>query len=538
MIFQELKRKGRNYMKNIKMLDCTLRDGGTVNNFNFGQYYMDVILHGIEESGIEIIETGYIDSENGSDKERTQFSNEQVITKYFIHEKKPGVAYVAMIDYGKFDPKNLMSRSESAIDGIRLAFHKKNRKDILKWGKEILDKGYLLFFQPMTCLRYSDMEMLDLINDVNVFLPEITAFYIVDSFGEMRLNEMNRLANLVDHNLNPNIAMGLHSHNNLQLSYSNAVTLLNFPTNRDLIFDSSIMGMGKGAGNMTTELFAEHLNTYFGKSYKLQSLFEVIDKALNQIRENYFWGYAVEYYLSAANHCTPSYASHFYKKHMLSVEQLADLLGKISDEKKLSFDREYADALYYQYNEKGDGNKISMSHLKKIIEGKKVLLIAPGPSVLDILEDLTVLSEEYNMVTIAVNSYPQIHVNYIFITKLSVYEVVKNSGFDMILTSNVDLRENDSFKVDYNSLNKWSGGVSDNATIMVINLLKKIGAKQIKLAGFDGFSTDVDKNYYTEALKRPVSKEEANYRNSLLKAFIQDARKTIDIEFLTPSIYE
>ena len=247
-------------MRSIKMLDCTLRDGGCVNDFNFGENYMHEILNGLEKARIDIIAMGYIDSEQGSRVGRTKYLNERDIAR-LLEKKNENITYVAMIDYGKYEPELLEQCSGDSIDGIRLAFHKRDRKEAITWGRKILDRGYKLFMQPMTCLRYSDSELLDLIDDVNSQLPETTAFYIVDSFGEMHSDDVSRLAYLIDNNLKSDIAMGLHAHNNLQFSYSNAVTLLDFSMNRELIFDSSILGMGKGAGNMNTELFAEHLNT-------------------------------------------------------------------------------------------------------------------------------------------------------------------------------------------------------------------------------------------------------------------------------------
>ena len=118
-------------MKSLKVLDVTLRDGGCVNNFKFGQTYMEKILAAQEASGVDVIEMGYIDDKNGSECGRTQYINEQVITECILKNKKPGVTYVAMMDYGKFDVDKLQPRTEDSIDGIRMAFHKKNRLDMI-----------------------------------------------------------------------------------------------------------------------------------------------------------------------------------------------------------------------------------------------------------------------------------------------------------------------------------------------------------------------------------------------------------------------
>jgi 4-hydroxy 2-oxovalerate aldolase len=345
---------------------------------------------------VDIVECGYIDEKAGSETERTQYVDEQVITAHFLKEKKPGIQYVAMVDYGKFDVSRLHNRTEKDIDGIRLAFHKKDRLNMIAWGRTIMEKGYKLYIQPMTVMRYTDKELLELIEEVNEKLPDAEAFYIVDSFGEMRANDMIRILNLVDHNLLTGMTLGFHSHNNLQLSYSNAITFINFNTERSLAIDSSIMGMGKGAGNLNTELLAEHLNLYHEKKYEIAPLLEVIDTVINQLHAEFYWGYSVEYYLSSINHCTPSYAGHFYKKHMLSVDQVAELLKQIPEEKKISFDREFADRLYLEYNERKQYNDTDVvRQLKEKFSGKEILLIAPGRHLLDADEPIrTMLAED------------------------------------------------------------------------------------------------------------------------------------------------
>lgn len=525
-------------MRNIKMLDCTLRDGGCVNNFNFGELYMNQILNSIEKSGIEIVELGYIDTKAGSSQGRTQFSNEKVIYQNFLKNKKSGVTYVAMMDYGKFDPDTMEPHSEKSIDGLRLAFHKKNRKDILPVARKILDKGYKLFIQPMTGLRYSDAEMLDLINDVNSYLPETTAFYIVDSFGEMRQNDIERLVSLVDHNLAPQIAMGLHGHNNLQHAYPNAIAMLNFFTERNMIFDASIMGMGKGAGNMTTELFAEHLNLYKGKNYSLAPLLEVIDKVINQIREDYTWGYAIEYYLSAINSCTPSYAGHFYRKHMLSVDQVAELLGMIKEEKKISFDKNYADELYYEYNAKQYDDTATIENLKKSAAEKEVVLVAPGRSAKEKKDEIQKFISENDVISIAVNNLSLVQTEYVFVTKKNVLEEVADCGRKLIVCSNVQGAGANGMVLNYANWTEWAEGKSDNALIILMNVLMAIGVKKVYLAGFDGFTTEVTANYYDAKLMRPVSLEKAELRNKRTKNYLKSIENKVEVEFLTPSLYQ
>lgn len=527
-------------MNSLKVLDVTLRDGGCVNDFNFGQNYMEKILAAQEASGVDIIEMGYIDENKGSASGRTQYINEKVIPECILKHKKPGVTYVAMMDYGKFNVDNLGSKTEDGIDGIRMAFHKKNRKDIIELGRKIIDKGYKFFIQPMITLRYSDAELLELINMVNTELPDAAGFYIVDSFGEMRPNDMNRILNLVDYNLIPTMTLGFHSHNNLQMSYSNAIALLQFPTNRDLMLDSSIMGMGKGAGNLNTELLLEHLNLYYGKDYKIAPLLEVIDKVINQLHSEFYWGYAPEYYLSAANQCTPSYASHFYNKHMLPIDQVGELLAMIAPEKKISFDKNYAEELYRQYNEsKSVDDSAVIEELKKAFEGKKVLLIAPGKSINGASDKIDQIEASDDVVAIGLNTKRSGN-DYLLTTRKEIYDNAVAEGLNLIVCSNVSKGGRGNVKIlNYANWIEVDERTHDSSSVIALNLLKACGVKEILLAGFDGFSANINENYYDQDMRHPVNPEQVERRNSYYKNLIQRVKDSgIRVEFITPSKYE
>lgn len=528
-------------MNSLRVLDVTLRDGGCVNNFNFGQNYMEKILDSQEKSGVEFIELGYIDAKKGSYSGRTQYINERVIQECMLKHKKDGVTYVAMIDYGKFNIDDLADCIPEGIDGIRMAFHKKDRLKVISEGRKIIKKGYQFYIQPMITLRYSDAELLDLIHLVNRELSDAAGFYIVDSFGEMRPNDMNRILNLVDHNLIPSMTLGYHSHNNLQMSYANALALLQFPTNRNLMLDSSIMGMGKGAGNLNTELLLEHLNLFYGKKYKIEPLLEVIDSVINQLHSEFYWGYAVEYYLSAVNHCTPSYASHFYNKHMLPIDEVGEQLRMIAEEKKNSFDQEYAEELYRQYNENKfvDDSRI-VADLKTEFARKRILLVAPGKSVVNAIDEIKMYMKICDVITIGLNPTLGLDFDYYLITKKNIYDHAVANGKKIIVPSNVSRGKYGNEKVlNYRNWIEVDGRTHDSSLVIALNLLKNCNVKEILLAGFDGFTTDINENYHDPNMRSPINFEQVKRKNQYNKKFIEKIRKTgINISFITESLYE
>lgn len=334
--------RSRPKTRKISLLDCTLRDGGIVVNFDYGADRMQRIKETLEASGVEFIECGYIDEKKGSSEGRTCFDNEVSIEKTLLATgKRRGITYVAMIDYGTFDVDKLGVRTESGIDGIRLAFHKEKWQESMEWGKVIISKGYDLYIQPMVSMRYSDEKYRELINTCNTELRGAKGFYVVDSFGQMNNADLIHKLEIADQYVSPNMVIGFHAHNNRQMAYSNALSFVEFNARHDMMLDASIMGMGKGAGNLCTELIAENL-IQEGKAYNSTVIYEAISEYFAGQQKKTPWGYSLDYYLSSLYSCTPSYIKIFTSDERVTTDILVELLKSIPEEKKAACDRTFA----------------------------------------------------------------------------------------------------------------------------------------------------------------------------------------------------
>lgn len=333
-------------MSKIQVLDCTLRDGGYCNNCKFGFDNEKKIVHGLVEANIDIIECGFLMNTVEYDKDFTRFTSLDEVAK-IIPQNKEGKTFVMLTDYGKYCPEDLPEYNGTSVDGLRVAFHKKDRVAALEECKAIKNKGYKVFVQAMVSLSYTDEEFLDLIRRVNELEPY--AFYIVDSFGMMKRKDLIRLFYLVEHNLNENIKIGFHSHNNMQLAYSNAQSLMNLHSDRELIIDASVYGMGRGAGNLNTELFVQYLNDNADSNYDIKPLLSIIDEILNEFYQRNYWGYSLPNYLSAAHNAHPNYAGYLDDKKTLTVENMNEIFDMMDEDKKVSYDKNYIEELYLRY---------------------------------------------------------------------------------------------------------------------------------------------------------------------------------------------
>ena len=242
-------------MGEIRLLDCTLRDGGYINDWKFGKETISGILDRLALAEIDLIECGFI-TEKTVNENYSLFADADVINGY-VKQPSAKSMYVAMIAIGEkeINPELICDAADTIIDGIRITFHPDEIKKAFEWANILKKKGYNVFIQPVGSANYDDELILDIIKKVNQLKP--FAFYIVDTLGAMSENDMMHMLHIIDRNLDENVKLGYHSHNNLQLAFANAQRMMEFGTNRDVIIDCSVYGMGRGAGNLCTELMVD-----------------------------------------------------------------------------------------------------------------------------------------------------------------------------------------------------------------------------------------------------------------------------------------
>ncbi len=521
-------------MNKIKVLDCTLRDGGYVNNWQFGKENIMKILLKLLEANIDIIECGFLTERVTYNEECSKFDTIERVAN-FLPKDLRNSTIVGMINYGEYSLDNLPD--SDGLFGLRVAFHKKDLEAALEYCKGVFDKGYKLFIQPMVSVSYTDIEFLNLIKAVNEIKPY--AFYIVDSFGVMKRNDLMRLYYMVDHNLDEDIFVGYHSHNNMQLSYSNAQALVDMKTQRELIIDASVFGMGRGAGNLNTELFIEYLNDNNDGDYKSKPLLQIIDQVLNNFYLSSYWGYSLPHYVSAVYNCHPNYASYLADKNTLTVEDISNILGGMTENKKNNFDKVYIDNLYcnYQSHKISDGAVIDM--LAAVFKDKTVIAIAPGSSIKQESEIINNKASETDVITVVVNFKPEkLNYDYVFISNLRRYDEIENKADSkLIVTSNIKTDSAGYCIVDYISLLNDIEAVRDNAGLMLIRLLIKLGVKSIKLAGYDGYSYDAYTNYVEKDMTFVKKNAIVDALNEGMKKMLMAFSKQVKIEFITKTKY-
>lgn len=531
-----------NKMKNIELLDCTLRDGGYVNDWNFGYSVITSTYKRLDAAGVEYIEVGFLDERREFDINRTITPNTEGFNHIFQGIKKGRAIPVAMIDFGTCGIENIQDCKDTFIDGIRVIFKKEKIDDALPFCRQIKEKGYKLFIQAISITSYSDKEMLDYLEKVNKIEPY--AFSIVDTYGLLDDRKLKSYFYLIDNNLSKSIKIGYHAHNNFQLAFSNSMKFLSTETTRGIVVDSTVYGMGKSAGNTASELIALHMNDWYGTKYDIDQFLEILDTDLMPIYQKQFWGYKYNFYISAMQKCHPNYVQYLLDKKTLSVTSINEILSGIPEEKKLLYDSQYILEAYIRYQSHAIDDKEEIEKLSDILLNKTILLLGPGQSLEQERDTIKNFIIQSNPIVISVNFEPNIYeCQFVFVSNAKRYSKLLDSDNMMskaklIITSNIstfdkkaDYVVNFSNLIDANSMN------SDNALLLALALFVRCKIKKVVLAGFDGFKSD-DRDYFDTKYAFAGNSGYTISTNKITSSGIQNLSREIVIEFLTKSLYE
>ena len=530
-------------MRSIKLLDCTLRDGGYVNDWNFGIGSIENIIARLDKAGIDAVEVGFIDKRRTYDVNRSIVPDTDSFKPVLENLDISNAMIVAMIDFGTCDLEAITEQKDSVLDGIRVIFKKVNYIEALAFCSQIKKKGYKLFVNPVSITGYSEDEMIALIQNINELAPYCVT--IVDTYGLMNKNELLHYYNLMDKYLTKSIIIGYHSHNNLQLAFANSLELMSAVSERELMVDASLYGIGKSAGNTCTELLAMYLNENYGKHYIIDQLLEAIDVDISKEYAKKYWGYSLMHFISASNDCHPDYVSNLINRRTLSIKSINEILSNIDHANKLSFNKDLIDHMYSEYQNKSIDDSRAYAALSRELDHREILIIAPGKSIELHGSKIQHFIKSRNPIVMTINFInDDFKPDYVFMGNAKRYSQFFNKIYrhdynrKVICTSNVsESNKKIDYKFNFHSLIDDNILIRDNPVLMLLRLLVKMNIRTAYLAGYDGYSVDNVNNYPGEYIQFLYCDDDVVLRNDGIKNAIAEMGKDIKLEFLTPSLY-
>ena len=323
------------------------------------------------------------------------------------------------------------------------------------------------------------------------------------------------------------------------MSFANAQELAQLNASRNLIIDSSILGMGRGAGNLNTELLVQYLNVNFSMKYNILDIMSVLDEFIRPLKVKYNWGYDVAYFVAAVTGCHPNYASFLLNIQTLRMQDINAILTDLDAEQKVLYNKTYIKKKYKDYMDHEIDDSKALEEISRRIGKKKILLLAPGKSLKDNMEKIKGFIDKEKHYVVSINFRTnQLPADMIYISNMKRFNMIKKTcaseDMDIVVTSNILLEGTHNISVvNYSSYLNENEYIYDNAGIMCINMFSKIGIKEFLLMGFDGYSNDLKKNYYEERLFLNVDEDRIYNINMTMKEKFEQLQKHLDIEFFT-----
>ena len=531
----------------IRILDCTLRDGAYITNSDFGESSIRGIISQAQKAHIDIIECGWL--KDSAYKHGTSFFHVPSDAEIYITKKDTDVLYCAMIDWDRYDTGQLPLYDGKSIDAIRVVFPHGKHIDGIRVGEKIREKGYKVLFQAANTLAYSEKELEELAESMNKFEP--VSLSIVDTFGAMYFEDLEKIVSILDSKLSKSIDIGFHAHNNQQLAFALSIRFVeSLKVKRDIIVDSTLCGMGRGAGNTTTELIANYMNRNQHGNYDMNAIMDAIDIYMQKYQEKYSWGYSTPYFIAGMYQCHVNNIAYLLTNHRTNARDMRTIIDSLTTDERRKYDYDLLEEKYLENQDRHIDDLAALQILSEELSNRKILLLAPGKSTL--LEKAKILCfiDENRPIVIEVNAInKEYDSDYIFFTNKARYMYAKGAypeqfnSMKRILLSNIKTKSDlDEMILNYNLVIKRGWVHFDNAVILCLRLMNKLNVKDIYIAGFDGFKNKYNESFSDSDLPtlNPDNKwDELNEEiKDIYRDFYQSVKGKMNINFITESIFE
>ena len=395
--------------KKVTILDCTLRDGGYFTNWQFDKKLAVSLIGSLNKAGVDIIEVGYksptahkISGFEGLFRFCTESQLE------FLRQQKPA-EYSFMIDAKEYLTGNLVHtaaiaetippRNESLFGWVRVATYYPNIAGCSELVPALKDLGYDVTFNLMGISLLSDDELHNAMEIVRK-LP-VDVFYFSDSFGDLVPADIDGCISLIRKYYHGKI--GIHTHDSNGLAFANTIEAIRLGVD---FIDATVLGMGRGAGNLRTEQILLYL--YFKEQYSHlnpSELLEVIDSYFIPLQKKHAWGWDYTYMLSALQNIHPTYCMNLRAGNQYTIEQVSSILNGIEPSKRSTFiEKALLSAIDVAVNRplKQDG---PLSDLPRYVPvaGERFLVIATGPGSAQYKEEIREFIRQHQPVVIECN---------------------------------------------------------------------------------------------------------------------------------------
>ncbi len=283
------------YRPDLKVLDCTIRDGGLINDHKFSDDFVRAVYDAALAAGVDYFECGYKGSKRLSKRDEFgpwKFCDEADLRRVFGDEPDPKMKLSVMADAERTDfHTDILPKSDSVLSMIRVACYIHQIPTAVEMIKDAHDKGYETTCNIMALSTIQEAELRAALK-VLAATP-VDYVYVVDSFGSLYSEQVRDYYRAFVHGLgDAGKKIGIHTHNNQQLAFSNSIEAI---IHGVTLVDATVYGLGRGAGNCPMELLLGFLKN---PKFDQRPLIECIQQHLLPLSKQIDWGYSIPYMIS------------------------------------------------------------------------------------------------------------------------------------------------------------------------------------------------------------------------------------------------
>jgi 4-hydroxy 2-oxovalerate aldolase len=514
-------------IKKINLLDCTLRDGGYYNYWNFSSKLVKNYLNCISKSKIKYVELGFRFANPKSFYGPFSTTTENFLNSLCLPKS---VSYGVMINAKDFFfklellEKKFLKSTSSKISFVRVAVNFDDYQKCEEICKIIKDKGYLVGLNLMQAHDKKNEKYIEVGSEIKNW-KKIDILYFADTLGCMDADNIITISNKLSASWGG--PLGIHAHNNKGIALSNTMVAVN---NGITWCDATISGMGRGAGNVQTEHLAVEISERNLARISAKHLIGAI-KDFSILKKRHNWGPNIFYHFAALKRIHPTYVQNILSDERYDKSDLIKSLQSLGKFRSSSYNSELAAEVFYNNKKiiKGTWNA------KNKFLDKEIILVGPGPSIKKYKKKIIsyiirnkkrvlflninpFLNNNLGYATIACNnsrvaieSYDYKNIRHNIILPKKKLKNVINFKNKKILNYEMNVR-GDGFEIFNNYCNiKWPLAIAYALSILTI-----ANVKDIKLIGFDGYKNDKEKNLeMNEVFKKYQSVEKSKNITSL-----------------------
>ncbi|WP_218310931.1 aldolase catalytic domain-containing protein [Alteromonas antoniana] len=388
-------------MKNeLNILDCTLRDGGYYNNWNFPSDVVRDYLHAMDSANVDIVELGLRSIKNSSFKGASAYTTDDYINSLQVpNSLKVAVMVNASELVGEDSIESVLSQlfpcdaKSSPVDVVRIACHVHEFENALPATSLLKEKGFIVGFNLMQIADRSQEEVESLAKAASGY--DIDALYFADSMGSMDSAQCKKIIGWLQKHWNG--SLGIHTHDNMGKALENTLTAAESGVSW---LDSTVTGMGRGPGNARTEELVIEVAELHNKQINLVPLLSLINRYFQPLKNKCGWGSNPYYFLSGKYGIHPTFVQEMLADSRFDEEDILATLEHLKVEGGSKFSHDTLDATRKFYNKPAQGTWSP----KSCLEGKDILILGAGPGLEEHRLAVEAYIRKYRPVVIAMNT--------------------------------------------------------------------------------------------------------------------------------------